>query len=184
VIFLAVHSEELPGRVNDKLMKIIEGIREDKKMHLERLLDKGTVMLFVDSRRPEVQVPDQHRDNPQLTLNLDYAFQIPDFKILEEGIEASLSFNRVRVFCRLPFNAIYALRSDSAGEMVFFIEDAPTDLHAPSSEIPEEPQPEIKKPLLQDVSVIGGEVSDKKEKNKASGSEQKKKKKTHLRLIK
>jgi len=32
-------------------MKIIEAQKNEKKSHLNRLLDQGTVMIFVDSRK-------------------------------------------------------------------------------------------------------------------------------------
>ncbi|MBI2263595.1 MAG: hypothetical protein HYU64_00245 [Armatimonadetes bacterium] len=164
-----------------------EGIREDKKIHLERLLERGTVMIFVDSRKPNVGVPEAHRGNPQLALNLDYAFQISDFRILNDRVEASLSFNRAPFFCAVPFDAIYAMRSDFADEMVFFIEDAPKDMESAlqaaalqAAALQKPPTKEDKaapeKPVLKEVKPETG--------NPESGDPKNPKKKGHLRLIK
>lgn len=106
-------------------MKLTESPKSEKKIHLERLLAKGTVMIFVDSRRPEVVVPPTHQNNVQLLLNLDYAFEIPDFKIADDHIEASLSFNRQNFFCIIPLDAIYAFNSKVLEEIVVFPEDVP-----------------------------------------------------------
>lgn len=127
-------------------MKLTHGVKEDKKGHLERLLQFGTVMIFVDSRREGVTVPPEHQSNPQLPLNLDYAFEIPDFKILEDRVEVSLSFNKKDFFCLLPFASIYGVRSIPAGEFVVFFDDVPAELLStlpPQTPLPaEEKKPE------------------------------------------
>lgn len=106
-------------------MKLTESPKAEKHAHLDRLLAKGTVMIFIDSRRPDVIVPPAHKENVQLMLNLDYAYEIPDFKVAEDHIEASLSFNQQNFFCVLPLDAIYAFSSKVDEEIVVFPEDVP-----------------------------------------------------------
>ena len=162
-------------------MKMTQGVREDKKGHLERLLEFGTVMIFVDSRRHGVTVPPEHLSNPQLPLNLDYAFDIPDFKILEDRVEVSLSFNKKDFFCSLPFSSIYGVRSIPAGEFVVFFDDVPAELLStlqPQTPLPPDPK-----------GVPLGEPGEKETEQKeadrkeAEPSEKKPSKKGHLRLV-
>ncbi|MBX7149135.1 hypothetical protein K1X76_08605 [bacterium] len=118
-------------------MNIIQAPRKDKKQHFERLMEKGTVMVFLDSRKTGVKVPDAHLANPQLCLKFNYAFEIPDFKITDDKIEASLSFGGRRFFCELPFDALFAVTLENGGEVVFFPEDLPGEftLYAAGSAI-------------------------------------------------
>ena len=103
-------------------MQFIESPSQEKKSHLERMLIKGGVMIFIDARRKKLQLPAHILGNPQLPLNLDYAFQIPDFNIFEDRVEASLSFNRQSFFCVIPFKTIYAIRSHVLPEVIVFPE--------------------------------------------------------------
>jgi len=109
-------------------MKLLEGKSVEKKDNIEKMLGYGTVMIFIDTRKSGVELPEQHKGNPQLPLNLDYAFQIPDFKILPDHIEASLSFNRQRFFCVIPFEAIYAMSSKVTGEALVYPDQLPKDI--------------------------------------------------------
>lgn len=109
-------------------MKLLEGKSSEKKQNLEKLLDFGTVMIFVDTRKSGVELPPQHKGNPQLPLNLDYSFQIPDFRILDDRVEASLSFNRQRYFCSIPLPAIYAISSKITTEAIVYPDDLPKDI--------------------------------------------------------
>ncbi len=118
-------------------MKLIEGTSAEKKQNLEKLLGFGTIMVFVDARKTGVEVPEQHRGNAQLPLNLDYTFQIPDFKVCDDRIEASLSFSRQRYFCVIPFDAIYAVSSKAVNEALVYPENLPPDISL--FEAPSEP---------------------------------------------
>lgn len=122
-------------------MKVTEAPRIDKKMHLDRLLQTGTVMVILDGRAPGVVVPLEHQTNPKLPINLDYAFDVPDFKVLENRVEASLSFNRKNFFCILPLEAIYIMNAPSVSETVLFPEDVPQDLLASYAAPPKETPP-------------------------------------------
>lgn len=166
-------------------MRLVEANSNTKKNHLERLLTLGGIMIFVDTRKKDVQVPTQHLGNPQLPLNLDYAFQIPDFKILQDRIEATLSFNRQDFLCVLPMPAIYVIRSHVLPEIIVFPEDVPKNfalVQSPESASQREggatPQPKLiavtgKKPEDADIQKLGLKKK-KKPANKTS----------HLKLVK
>lgn len=115
-------------------MKIVEAEQKDKRAQLERLLQKGAVMVFVDARLKAVLVPEAHKANPRLPLNLDYAFGLPDFKVMETHVEGSLSFNQSPFFCVLPFDSIYMMTSPITGETVVFPENLPRDLKVQKKE--------------------------------------------------
>lgn len=109
-------------------MRVVESSKGEKRAHLDRLLEKGTVMVIVDARMQGVRVPPVHKENAKLPLNLDYAFRIPDFRVFDDRVEASLSFNMKNFFCVLPLDSIYIMNSCSNGETVIFPEDIPRDL--------------------------------------------------------
>lgn len=156
-------------------MKWLSAPKGDKKNHLERLLGHGTVMIFLDARKEEVSVPNQHKANPQLALNFDYAFQIPDFKISESRIEATLEFYPLYFFCIIPLDSVYGMRCDSLDEMILFPESVPPEMIVKSQEAPSPSSP------LRAVSVPQKEL---KENPKEKTSDIKEKRRDHLRLIK
>ena len=81
----------------------------EKQAQILKLLQFGTVMIFLDSRREGVVVPEHLKGDCQLRLNFDYAYEVADFRILPDRLEASLSFNRENFFCVIPFDAIYMM---------------------------------------------------------------------------
>jgi stringent starvation protein B len=163
-------------------MRLIEGENQEKKKHLLRLLESGTVMMFIDSRMEEVLIPDDHKNNPQLALNLDYRFDVPDLNITNEKIEVTLSFNQIKHYCEIPFKSIYAIRCEEAEEVVIFLEDLPQKLYAiPNQPVKEEDEikansDEKPKPHLVSIESTPEPTPSKKQETKP--------KKPHLRLIK
>lgn len=109
-------------------MNLIHAPSTEKKSQLERLLQFGKVMIFLDSRKTEVRVPPNHKGNLQLALNLSYSFQIPDFKVFEDHVEVTLSFPEGKFFCHLPFSAIYGMTSQPCSQTVMFPTEVPPEL--------------------------------------------------------
>lgn len=159
-------------------MKLINAPTGEKQKQLERLLLAGAVMVYVDSRKAGVKAPEKHLNNPQLALNLSYSFQIPDFKLGDDGIEATLTFPEGKFFCGLPYKAMYGITSRSIGETVVFPEDIPPEFLAAQRELAKQqettPLPPSSPPLEN--------VDEKGEKSEALSSG--KKKRGHLRLVK
>lgn len=102
----------------------------EKYSQMLKFLQFGTVMVFLDSRHPDVVVPEHLKGDPQLRLNFDYAYEIDDFRILPDRLEASLSFNRVNFFCVIPFDAVYLFVSHSIKFGVFFEQSVPPEMVA------------------------------------------------------
>jgi stringent starvation protein B len=93
------------------------------------LLERTSVFVHLDPRRPGVMVPQGFLKQPQLVLQigLNMAIQIPDLDVGEEGISCTLSFNKRPHFCTLPWSAIYALIGEQGGGMVW-PEDVPPEV--------------------------------------------------------
>jgi stringent starvation protein B len=93
------------------------------------LLERTSVFVHLDPRRPGVIVPQGFLKQPQLVLQigLNMAIAIPDLNVGEEGISCTLSFNKRPHFCSLPWSAIYALIGEQGGGMVW-PEDVPPEV--------------------------------------------------------
>lgn len=101
---------------------------DKKEESMLRLLEKGTVMVTLDARFEGVTVPPAHAPNPNLRLNFDWDFQIPDFTVDAEGVSASLSFGGKNFWCNLPWGSVYMLRSLTDDEMVLFPHSFPPEV--------------------------------------------------------
>jgi stringent starvation protein B len=85
------------------------------------LLERTSVFVHLDPRRPSVIVPQGFLKQPQLVLQigLNMAISIPDLDVTDEGITCTLSFNKRPHFCSLPWSSIYALIGEQGGGMVW-----------------------------------------------------------------
>jgi stringent starvation protein B len=93
------------------------------------LLERTSVFVHLDPRRPGVIVPQGFLKQPQLVLQigLNMAISIPDLDVGDDGISCTLSFNKRPHFCRLPWSSIYALIGEQGGGMVW-PEDVPPEV--------------------------------------------------------
>lgn len=89
------------------------------------------MFVHLDPRRDGVSVPDRFRKQPQLVLQLglNMAVRIPDLEVTEEGITATLSFNRTPHWCGVPWAAVFALVGEDGRGMVW-PDDVPPELAA------------------------------------------------------
>lgn len=100
-----------------------------KKAVVLELLERSSVFIHLDPRRPGVMVPQNFLQQPQLVLQigLNMAIPIHDLDVGEEGIGCTLSFNKRPQFCYLPWDSIYALIGEQGGGMVW-PEDVPPEV--------------------------------------------------------
>src|SRR5690242_18279100 len=93
------------------------------------LLERTSVFVHLDPRRPGVIVPQGFLKQPQLVLQigLNMAIAIPDLNVGDDGISCTLSFNKRPHFCSLPWSSIYALIGEQGGGMVW-PEDVPPEV--------------------------------------------------------
>jgi hypothetical protein len=169
----------------------MDAVQREKKRLLLLLLDAGAVMIHLDARHPEVRVPERFRTDPELRLNLDYAFRLPDFHVGESGIVASLSFSGQRFLCTVPFAAIWGITRTKDNQTTLFPssippevltslvgqEDSPFTLIDESAEAPPEETPREPMPLRLVVSHHPEEPVAEKKQDPSS-------RRAHLRLIK
>ena len=81
---------------------------KEKQDFLNDMLSKGDVMVCLDAREPDVEVPKAHKTNPMLNLVLSLNFRRP-IDVLEDGIYGSLSFGGRPHKCVIPFTAVWAI---------------------------------------------------------------------------
>jgi len=170
-------------------MKIETHQDNQKQAQILKMLQFGTIMIFVDSRHKDVLVPVHLKDDYQLRLNFDYAYELDDFRVLPDRIEASLSFNQQNFFCVIPFEAMYLLICHSIQHGVLFTESVPIEM---LEYFAEEANAQEKKEALaaaKSFNVISGSGNLQQELSKdaspdAKKEKKKKRKKNHLRIVK
>jgi stringent starvation protein B len=108
-------------------MPRMESPPRSKREILERLLDRGMVMVTLDARRPGVDVPSRFQEEPQLRLNLSHRFGQP-MDVNDWGVHATLTFSGVPHACKLPWSAIYQMISHVTAEQYPFPEDVPEEV--------------------------------------------------------
>jgi stringent starvation protein B len=85
------------------------------------LLEQATVLVHLDPRGDEVQVPAWFKRQPQLVLQigLNMPKPIPDLSVDDAGISCTLSFSNTPHYCHLPWGSVYALIGASGRGMVW-----------------------------------------------------------------
>jgi len=95
------------------------------------LLLKGTAFLHLDPRLDEVIVPPWFKDQPQLVLQVGIDMPVPirDLRVDEQGVVATLSFNRTPFTCFVPWQSVFALVGDD-GKGMMWAESMPVEVAA------------------------------------------------------
>jgi stringent starvation protein B len=85
------------------------------------LLEQATVLVHLDPRADEVNVPAWFKRQPQLVLQigLNMPKPIPDLSVDDAGISCTLSFSNTPHYCHLPWTSVYALIGASGRGMVW-----------------------------------------------------------------
>ena len=90
-------------------------VARNKRDTMLALLDRGVVMLHLDPRLEDVQVPEHLSDSPALRLNIAYGFDLAGLDVDDTGVFAVLSFNRRDFPCDLPWEAVFAMTLPEEG---------------------------------------------------------------------
>lgn len=122
----------------------------DKRKLLEEMLAVGVVLVYLDSRREGVELPDSVRSEPIVALHISHTFDC-DLQIDEVGVRANLSFQRQRHPCVVPWASIFAMGQLSDGKSAIFTADVPPDVRA-ELESMHPTQPPKRRPNLRLVS--------------------------------
>lgn len=139
----------------------------EKKTVAETLLTKGNVFLHLDPRKEGVVVPDWLKDQLQLVLQIghDLPIRIPDLVIDDDGVSATLSFNRSPFTCWVPWDSLFAMVGDNGRGMVW-MSDMPAEIAA-------EIEREVQKSRIKEVPDVAR--TDRKSKRSVKNKGLKKK---------
>ncbi len=85
---------------------------QGKHRVFEAMLEHGLTAVVLDPQLPGVVVPRWLHKQDTLVLNYSWRFQISDFRFDAEAVEASLSFRGTPTYCRVPWDAVIAIRSE------------------------------------------------------------------------
>jgi stringent starvation protein B len=85
------------------------------------LLEQATVLVHLDPRGEQVQVPAWFKRQPQLVLQIGLNMPKPihDLNVDDDGISCTLSFSNTPHYCHLPWASVYALIGASGRGMVW-----------------------------------------------------------------
>jgi stringent starvation protein B len=103
--------------------------RPTKRDAFLSFLGEGWVSVHLDARRSGVKVPDELAGTRHLVLQYGRSMPIPipDLRVDEEGVSATLSFSRVPYQTFIPWSAVYIVACTD-GRGVLYDEDVPKDL--------------------------------------------------------
>lgn len=120
------------------------------------LLERSNVDVYLDPRAKGVVVPPQFRKEPRLILKigLNMPVPIPDLRLDDESMSCTLSFNRTKFYCVVPWLSVFAMVGDDGRGMVW-PDDVPQELAVRVVDDGSAPGPGSKRPtsLDRDSSV-------------------------------
>jgi hypothetical protein len=129
------------------------------------LLEHAEAQVHLDARRDGVDLPDRLRGSSNVRLDYGYGLTppIPDLTIDEDGIRATLSFNRVPHRTFIPWAAVFLI-ADFAGRGAVWRDDLPPELvaQADPEPVPEHNPVRVTErdiaPVPRRFSVLDGDV--------------------------
>jgi len=130
-------------------------------------------MVCLDARLPEVDVPENQKDNSSLNLIFNLNFRRP-FDVNEDAISATLAFNGRPHECRIPFEAVWAIYDPNMTNGQVWEESLPEDMNMADHIMGGTPQK--LEPKLKSVKTSGKQAP-------RSGTKLQRKR-SHLRVIK
>jgi stringent starvation protein B len=150
VVLVGKQPSEVPSI--DALRDEEDASAPDKRRTLETLLARGPVLVHVDARRAEVNVPPRFRADASLVLRFGYSLSpaIADLTVDDNAIGGTLTFGGQPFHCVLPWTAVYAAMVEGEQRGTVWPEDVPEDVltgtaeppaAVPASSAPEAPAP-------------------------------------------
>ena len=92
---------------------------------------RGSVLVHLDARRPDVVVPPPFRTDPQLVLRIGERLTPPVELVLDdEAIAATLTFGGRPSRCRVPWTAVFGAIVEGEPKGVVWVDDLPSELRA------------------------------------------------------
>ncbi len=100
-----------------------------KQSQFQAFLDRGSVFVHLDPRRPGVAVPLSVAVRPRVVLQVKRALTIPlpDVEVDDEGVRVTLTFGGQPFRCTLPWTAVFSLVADD-GEVTVWPLELPAEV--------------------------------------------------------
>jgi len=130
----------------------------DKRDVARGLMLRGSLFVHLDPRRDGTEVPIWLARQAQLVLQvgLDLPIPIPDLRIDDDGLFATLSFSRTPYACTVPWSSIFALVGEDGRGMVW-PEDLPPEIAAEVDREAGRRAPAAPSPVLAEVTDLSDE---------------------------
>lgn len=102
---------------------------KSKQQAFQAFMKRGEVLLYLDPRKDEIELPAHLTGQPMVILRLGMSMPIPipDIEAGEEMLSATLSFDRSPFFCRIPWLSVFGMCAVS-GEGWLWYDDAPSEV--------------------------------------------------------
>ncbi len=102
------------------------GIASEKRKKFEELMEQEFVLVHLDARRDGVSVPESLADNASLTLKLSQAFQ-GETTVEDDSVTSYLKFDGEYHECILPWDAVWGFTA-SDNQQAIWPEDLPKEV--------------------------------------------------------
>lgn len=131
----------------------------DKRKAVEALLERGPILLHIDSRYVGVDVPNRLRGNPRLVLRFGYGLtpSIPDLTVAEDALSGTLTFGGVPYTCNVPWPAVYAVMVEGEQRGTVWPEDVPEDVLLAGPDDDDKPEAPLREAGRESGRDVGGE---------------------------
>lgn len=113
---------------NHKKIPLLDLSNEDKRQIFSLWLESGVVMLTFDVKHDLIKLPKEFEKSKFLSLNFCHKFGIADFSFNENAVWATLLFDSGEHFCRIPWVAVLAIRSNTLKKLAIWLSDFPKHL--------------------------------------------------------
>jgi stringent starvation protein B len=129
---------------NTQLQAHIDSLQQPtKKTIFNAMLSRGVVYVQLDARTPNTEVPWEHAGNFALVLRIGHGLTPPitDLQLGDAFLYATLMFNGVPSYCKIPWEAIYAMSVAGEGKTAVWEHDVPKEaMSGETAAAPEEPK--------------------------------------------
>ena len=164
----------------------------DKRKLVEEMLEEGPVLLHINAATGGVDVPMKYRDDPRLVLRFGYGLSPPivDLNVDEDGISGTLTFEGRPYHCTIPWCGMYAAVLESRKQGMVWPEDVPEevleDLSTARLGEDDTPAPSAtaeSRPTSRPHTSSGSSTGDQSVGGKPQGTQKKRRRATHLKLV-
>lgn len=115
---------------------------QQKRAAFVAMLKQTGLLICINTQMRGVRLPQHCYEKPTINLQFGYNLPvpIPDLQVFEDGLSATLSFNRTPYPCVIPWAAVFALLPDIEPERgVMWPADVPAIHGAPDNNVHAQP---------------------------------------------